>query len=331
MGTTTEPVKPVSPISTTPTKQNCCTNCNKKHTLTPKGTHFFETSYKVGRVLGKGGFGTVYEGVRIADGLNVAIKHVARNKVTDWAILAGRKVPAELKLLHKVQRVPGVVRLLDFFERLDSFIIVMERPNNCKDLFDVITEKKILEENVARFLFRQVVETVIACHNHGVVHRDIKDENILVDTVTGRVKLIDFGSGAETRKEPYTDFDGTRVYAPPEWILLGSYQGSPAATWSLGVLLYDMVCGDIPFETDEQICSARLDFRLPGRSRSRVPVSALCRDLINQCLTISPQNRIDLHDILSHSWFTTDSLGISLTSLARVPSLNDGDTEMESV
>jgi serine/threonine protein kinase len=171
----------------------------------------FERAYKIGQVIGKGGFGTVYAGLRLRDNKAVAVKHVARSKVTEWSEEAGtgRRIPLELKLLQTVQAVPGVIQLLDYYERPDSFIFVMEKPANSKDLFDFITEQRVLEESLAKKFFGQVVETVLACHARGVIHRDIKDENLLVDLATGSLKLIDFGSGAFLKEEDYTDFDGT--------------------------------------------------------------------------------------------------------------------------
>ena len=269
-----------------------------KTILTGARPHFplVEQRYQVTGILGKGGFGTVYSGVRRSDGVGVAIKQVHSCKVNRWDTWNGRKVPMELKLLLSVQKQEGVVKLLDFYEANNCFIFVMEKPSECKDLFDFITEKKYLEESLARNFFRQIVSTVLACHSKGVIHRDIKDENILVDLITGKLKLIDFGSGALLKEEgeAYTDFDGTRVYAPPEWILSGRYEGGPATVWSLGVLLYDMVCGDIPWEKDGDIIGARLVF-------SR-PVTDHCRDLITSCLTRSQDQRISINNILQHPW-----------------------------
>ena len=226
-------------------------------------------------------------------------------------------MPLEVALMIAVKNIQGAVKILDFFERVDSYVIVMERPESCKDMFDYISEKGSLDEKVAADFFRQVVETVIACHSTGVIHRDIKDENILVNLKTGKLKLIDFGSGAFLKSDHYTEFEGTRVYSPPEWVRCSRYLGPEATVWSLGILLYDMVCGDIPFETDEEICNAEITFRNN--------VSQNCQNLIRyisplfdefsfylslslsrSCLKIRPKDRIDLHKVLSHDWLSLE-------------------------
>ncbi|XP_064079959.1 serine/threonine-protein kinase pim-1-like [Macrobrachium nipponense] len=253
--------------------------------------------------IGKGGFGAVYAGVCLHDGAPVAIKHIMKDRVPAWGVENGQRVPMEVVLLRRVDHIHQVVRLIDWVEREDSFFLILERPEPCQDLYDYVTDKGPLPEEEARELMLQVVTMVVSCHAAGVIHRDIKDENLLVTKDRqGRpvLKLIDFGSGAFFVKDKiYTDFEGTMVYSPPEWILHNQYQGIPATVWSLGILLYDLVCGDIPFECEDQIVSAELHFR--------GSLSEECQSLIRWCLRVRPGDRPSLEQILQHPWLKVRS------------------------
>ncbi|KAM4779411.1 serine/threonine-protein kinase pim-1-like [Cyanocitta cristata] len=188
--------------------------------------------------LGSGGFGTVFSGIRLSDG----------------SPPDGTRVPMEIVLMEKVgSGCHNIIQLLDWFELPDSFLLVMERPESSQDLLDFLLEQGFLCEEMARRLFCQVLEAVRHCTACGVLHRDIKPDNLLVDPESGDLKLIDFGCGTFLQEQAFTRFAGTHIYSPPEWICLGCYHGHSATIWSLGVLLYIMVCGNDPFQDDRDI------------------------------------------------------------------------------
>ncbi|RMB97371.1 hypothetical protein DUI87_26099 [Hirundo rustica rustica] len=201
----------------------------------------------------------------------------------------------EIVLMEKVRSgCYNIIQLLDWFEQPDGFALVMERPEQWQDLLEFLLERDVLCEEMARWIFCQVLEAVRHCTACGVLHRDIKLENVLVEPESGDVKLIDFGCGTFLQEQAYTQFAGTRLYSPPEWICLGYYHGHAATVWSLGVLLYVMVCGSLPFQEDRDIVWQQLFFTRQ--------LSPECHHLICWCLSKHPAQRPQLEQILLHPW-----------------------------
>ncbi|KAM7020774.1 serine/threonine-protein kinase pim-1-like [Acridotheres tristis] len=230
-------------------------------------------------------------------GLQVAIKRVPRNRVRYWGELPdGTSAPLEILLLDKVSTgFPGVIQLLEWLELPNNIVMVLERPERCQDLQHFIRARGFLSEEVARELFRQVLEAVQHCTSCGVLHRDIKPQNVLVDLATGQAKLIDFGCGTYLQDTAYTHFAGTLSYSPPEWTKFGWYYGKPATIWSLGILLHQMVCGEHPFRRGQNI-SWDHQLSLPPQP------SQECQGLIRRCLSMLDTERPSLEDLFSDPW-----------------------------
>ncbi|XP_059716682.1 serine/threonine-protein kinase pim-1-like, partial [Haemorhous mexicanus] len=262
-----------------------------------KAQEALQERYRLGSLLGRGGFGSVFAATRLSDGAPVAIKRVPRKRVRHWGELPdGTRAPLEIVLLDKVSTsFPGVVQLLEWLELPNKIVMVLERPERCQDLQHFIRARRFLPEEVARELFRQVLEAVRHCTSCGVLHRDIKPENILVDLATGQAKLIDFGCGTYLQDTAYTHFAGTPSYSPPEWNHYGWYYGRPATIWSLGILLHQMVCGEHPFRTGWNICWGHQLLLPQGLSQE-------CKDLIRRCLAVHFLDRPTLEDLFCDPW-----------------------------
>ena len=258
-----------------------------------EGAREFYKLYELEGIIGQGGFGTVFSGISLQDRKRVAVKEVYKMKIIKKT--ADGKMPLEVALMEQVKDIPGVIKIIEWFDMPESFFIIMERIQG-QDLFDFISEQGALKEAQAKILFKQLLKTVLMCHNKGVLHRDIKDENILINTTDNKIKLIDFGSGTYLHDGVYTDFEGTRVFAPPEWIKYQRYTADGMTVWSLGVLLYDMLCGDIPFKSDSQILLG-----LPNWSGNTV-LSPELQLLIQRCLDTDPCHRLSLKALSSHPW-----------------------------
>ncbi|XP_056114581.1 serine/threonine-protein kinase pim-3-like [Rhinichthys klamathensis goyatoka] len=254
-------------------------------------------AYAKGPLLGRGGFGSVYAGIRRSDRLPVAIKYVSKDRTQERLKVEGQGLlPLEVALMTRVNSAPAcpnVLQLVEWFDRRSRYSMILERPVPCQDLQSFCEENGCVDESLAKKVLVQLITALKHCESRGVLHRDVKPENLLIATASHDIKLLDFGCGDLLKDSAYTYYAGSREYAPPEWFDQHSYHAGPATVWSVGVTLYNILC--FPFR------AAR---RVSFKSRLLFPreLSIECRQLISWCLSDAAGDRPSLDDIERHPW-----------------------------
>jgi maternal embryonic leucine zipper kinase len=204
--------------------------------------------FVIRETIGSGGFAKVKMARHKMTSEKVAIKIMDKAHLLKTDDL--KRVPQEIASL-KVLQHPNISRLFQVLETEDKYFLVLEHAPG-GELFDYIVTRDRLKEGEARMFFRQIVAAVAFCHSKGIAHRDLKPENLLLDA-NKNIKLIDFGlvsRPANLATTRLTTCCGSAAYAAPELIRGEPYLGAPADIWSLGILLYALLCGFLPFDDE---------------------------------------------------------------------------------
>ncbi|XP_063163858.1 PAS domain-containing serine/threonine-protein kinase [Candoia aspera] len=246
--------------------------------------------------IGKGAFGFVWTARCKMNQEEVVVKFIWKGRVLDYCWVEDPElgtVTQEIAILRKLQH-PNIIKVLDIFENQQFFQLVMEKHGTGLDLFTFIDNQPDLDEPLASYIFRQLVSAVNYLRCRNILHRDIKDENIII-AQDFTIKLIDFGSAAylEPGKMFYT-FCGTIEYCSPEVLSGNPYSGPELEMWSLGITLYTIVFGENPFCELEETMDAVL--------RPPYSVSIDLMGLLSGLLKPFPQDRTTLETVIGDPW-----------------------------
>ncbi|KAJ5156223.1 hypothetical protein N7492_009026 [Penicillium capsulatum] len=289
---TDRPVQPVSEM----TAGNAKKDGSQKRTI---------SDYVILEEMGQGAYGQVKLARLKQPAKKMVLKYVTKKRILVDTWTRDRRlgtVPLEIHVLDFLRRDgfkhPNIVEMESFFEDDVNYYIEMV-PHGLPgmDLFDYIELKANMDESECRNIFKQVVSAIHHLHTKAlVVHRDIKDENVVLDG-EGRIKLIDFGSAAYIKNGPFDVFVGTIDYAAPEVLQGKSYRGKEQDIWALGILLYTIVYKENPFYSVDEILDHPL--RIPF-----LPFSEECIDLVRKMLDRDVDNRLTITEVLEHPWMT---------------------------
>lgn len=264
----------------------------------PPLSHFL-ARYLVGRTIGEGTYGNVKYAQHSETGTAYALKVLNKDYLVQRGMV--EQVKTEIAILKQIKH-PFIVNMHEIMSSRDKIFLVMELVTG-GDLFDKIAVQGPLKEDEGRDLFGQILTAIAHCHDSGVCHRDIKPENVLM-TSDGIAKLSDFGLGAMREEgqdlSAMTTVCGTPNYAAPEVINKVPYNGYAADIWSLGVVLYVILAGCLPF--DEENLVQLFEKVTAGEFTMPMWLSDESQEILQSMLQVDPSKRPTAKELLGHAW-----------------------------
>uniref|UniRef100_A0A671T321 non-specific serine/threonine protein kinase n=1 Tax=Sinocyclocheilus anshuiensis TaxID=1608454 RepID=A0A671T321_9TELE len=247
------------------------------------------------RTIGKGNFAVVKLATHMITRAKVAIKIVDKTQLDEENL---KKIFREVQIM-KMLRHPHIIRLYQVMETERMIYLVTEYASG-GEIFDHLVAHGRMAEKDARRKFKQIVAAVYFCHCRNIVHRDLKAENLLLDHNLN-IKIADFGfSNLFSRGQLLKTWCGSPPYAAPELFEGKEYDGPKVDIWSLGVVLYVLVCGALPFDGSTlQNLRARV---LSGKFRIPFFMSTDCEYLIRHMLVLEPSRRLSMEQICKNKW-----------------------------
>ncbi|XP_074497497.1 serine/threonine-protein kinase SIK3 homolog isoform X5 [Sebastes fasciatus] len=251
--------------------------------------------YEIERTIGKGNFAVVKLATHVITKAKVAIKIVDKTQLDEENL---KKIFREVQIM-KLLKHPHIIRLYQVMETERIIYLVTEYASG-GEIFDHLVAHGRMAEKDARKKFKQIVAAVHFCHCRNIVHRDLKAENLLLDHNLN-IKIADFGfSNLFSRGQLLKTWCGSPPYAAPELFEGKEYDGPKVDIWSLGVVLYVLVCGALPFDGSTlQNLRARV---LSGKFRIPFFMSTDCEYLIRHMLILEPSRRLSMEQICKNKW-----------------------------
>ncbi|XP_048023016.1 serine/threonine-protein kinase MARK2 isoform X13 [Chanodichthys erythropterus] len=267
--------------------------CNMPHSTADEQPHI--GCYRLLKTIGKGNFAKVKLAKHVLTGKEVAVKIIDKTQLNSSSL---QKLFREVRIM-KLLNHPNIVKLFEVIETEKTLYLVMEYASG-GEVFDYLVAHGRMKEKEARAKFRQIVSAVQYCHQKCIVHRDLKAENLLLDADMN-IKIADFGFSNEfTLGNKLDTFCGSPPYAAPELFQGKKYDGPEVDVWSLGVILYTLVSGSLPF--DGQNLKELRERVLRGKYRIPFYMSTDCENLLKKFLILNPTKRGSLEQIMKDRW-----------------------------
>ena len=262
---------------------------------------FYKVEIKIGpfkilNQIGKGKFSTVYLALHEETSQKVAIKQIKKSEINTDDLLI-REINIQKILFH-----PYLTQLYCVIEKGESIFLISEYCSK-GDIVSNLIENGVFDESFSCKIFQQIISSLEYLHKNNICHRDIKPENILLNE-NSDAKLTDFGLSKYYNKNELLNTNcGSPIYAAPEMLEGKSYDGTKIDIWSLGITLYTMLCGELPFSVeDENDIKSLIDNITKGNYKEPEYISTECKDLIRLMLEKNPERRIGIEDIKKHKW-----------------------------